>query len=129
MAVAQLYKYEKFPEVFTGIGLPGGVVWSPIYAALIVTGEVLALPFLLRMSLSPAMRLVSMVAGWLVVAGWLAITITTNVAGYTGNSGILGATLPTVSGWWTVCLFMVLGVLAGWCAWTMWPCRSVATKH
>jgi hypothetical protein len=129
LAVAQLYKYEEFPDVLAGLGLPGGVVWAPLYAALIVIGEVLAVPFLLRMRLSPAMRIVSMASGWLVIGLWLIIAITGNLSGYAGNSGVLGATLPVVLGWWTVFVFAALGVLAGWSAWGMWPCRQPRVKQ
>ena len=129
LAVAQLYKYEEFPDVLAGLGLPGGVVWAPLYAALIVICEVLAVPFLLRMRLSPAMRIVSMVSGWLVIGLWLIIAITGNLSGYAGNSGVLGATLPVVLGWWTVFVFAALGVLAGWSAWGMWPCCQPGVKQ
>ena len=120
LAVAQLYKYEEFPDVLAGLGLPGGVVWAPLYAALIVIGEVLAVPFLLRMRLSPAMRIVSMASGWLVIGLWLIIAITGNLSGYEGNSGVLGATLPVVLGWWTVPVFAVMVVLAGWRSCGLW---------
>jgi hypothetical protein len=129
LAVAQLYKYEDFPSVIKGFGLSGGAIWASLYAAVIVIGEVLAVPFLLRMPLSPAMRIVSMVSGWLVIVGWLVIALVNNITGYVGNSGILGATIPVVSGWWTVFVFIALGVLAVWSAWGMWPCRSVTVKH
>lgn len=129
LAVAQLYKYEDFPDVIKGFGLSGGATWASMYAALIVVGEVLAVPFLLRMPLSPAMRIVSMVSGWLVIAGWLVVALASNVTGYVGNSGVLGATVPVVSGWWTVFAFIAMGVLAAWSAWGMWPCRPVAIKQ
>ena len=129
LAVAQLYKYEDFPEVLAGFGLPGGAVGAPIYAALIVTAEVLAVPFLLRMRLSPAMRIVSMASGWLVIGLWLMIAIAGNLAGYMGNSGVLGATVPVIIGWWMVFMFVALGVLAGWSAWGMWPCHQTSTNR
>lgn len=129
LAVAQLYKYEDFPDVISGLGLPGGDVWASTYAAPIVVGEVLAVPFLLRMKLSPAMRIVSMVAGWLVILGWLMIAILTNVNGITVNSGVLGATVPVIAGWWMTGVFLALGLLAAWSAWGMWPCRAVTAKH
>ena len=129
LAVAQLYKYEEFPDVLAGLGLPGGVVWAPIYAALIVTGEVLAVPFLLRMRLSPAMRVVSMVSGWLVSGLWLVIAAIGSLAGDAGNSGILGATVPVPAGWWMACVFIALGILAAWSAWGMWPCQRQSAKQ
>jgi len=130
LAVAQLYKFEHFPEVIANLGLPGGAAWSSIYAALLVVGEVMALPFLLRMTLSPAMRVASMVSGWLVIAGWLCIAVWSNLGIDGGvNSGVLGATIPIVLGWWMVCVFIALGVLAAWSAWGMWPCRNGVIKR
>jgi len=130
MAVAQLYKFEEFPDVIAVLGLPGGHTWAPTYAALFVAGEVLALPFLLRMTLSPAMRVVSMVSGWLVIAGWMIVTVVGNVmAGQLLNGGILGATIPVALGWWQMFIFVALGILAAWSAWGMWPCRRESTKY
>ena len=130
LAVAQLYSFEDFPEVITGLGLPGGAIWASTYASLLVTGEVLALPFLLRMTLSPAMRIVSMVTGWMVIVAWFIIMIWTNInIDEPVNSGILGATVPVALGWWAVCVFVALGALAAWSAWGMWPCPTKKTKH
>jgi hypothetical protein len=130
LAVAQLYRFEDFPNVIADIGLPGGATWASTYAALLVTGEVLAIPFLLRMMLSPAMRIVSMVSGWLVIAGWLSIVVWSNlVLDHEVNSGILGAAVPIEQGWWVVCIFVALGLLAAWSAWGMWPCRKDGTKQ
>lgn len=129
LAVAQLYKYEHFPDVIADLGLPGGAAAASIYAALLVFGEVLALPFLLRMQLSPAMRVISMVSGWLTIVGWLVIAVWSNLVVDGVNSGVLGATVPVVLGWWTVCVFVALGVLAAWSAWGMWPCRKDTKKH
>ena len=119
-AVAQLYKFEDFPDVIAMLGLPGGVTWSPIYAALLVVGEVLSVPFLLRMRLSPAMRILSMVTGWLVIVLWLFIVIWASATGNNANVGILGATVPVPAGWWMACIFVALSVLAAWSAWGLW---------
>ena len=127
LAVAQLYSYEDFPQVVAGFWLPGGQVTAHIVAALLVVGEVAAVPFLLSMRLSPAMRWVSMVSGWLVIVGWLLISLWVNASmDPVGNAGVLGATIPTPAGWWIVSIFAALGVLAGWASWGMWPYRSVA---
>jgi hypothetical protein len=122
LAVTQLFKFESFPAVIAGFWLPGGEPTSKLIAALLVTGEVMALPFLLSMRLSPAMRIFSMVLGWLTVAGWLFLALwanlTTNVV---GSMGIFGATLKLPVGWWAVFFFAALGVLAAWASWGMWP--------
>ncbi|MDB5186811.1 MAG: rane protein of unknown function [Candidatus Saccharibacteria bacterium] len=122
LAVAQLYSYEDFPSVITSLGLHDGRPLSDLYAALLVTGEVLAIPFLLSMRLSRAMRFVSMTAGWLVIIAWLKTAVIVNVtANAVTNSGVLGATIPIVPGWWMVCFFMVLALMSAWASWGMWP--------
>lgn len=122
LAVTQLFKFESFPAVIAGFWLPGGEPTSKLVAALLVTGEVMALPFLLSIRLSPAMRVCSMVLGWLTIAGWLFLALwanlTTNVV---GSMGLFGATLRLPVGWWAVFFFAALGVLAVWASWGMWP--------
>lgn len=123
MVVAQLFTYEEFANVIKGMWLPLPQ-WSPVRAAILVTLEVIALPFLLAMRLSPAMRVVSMVAGWLVAILWLGISLWINLNGaIVANSGFLGATIDLPVGWWNVLFCVSLGVLAGWASWGMWPLR------
>jgi hypothetical protein len=128
MVVAQLFTFETFPKVIANMGLPGGEGVASIRAALIVTLEVVALPFLLSMRLSPAMRVVSMVSGWLVVTAWLAASLWLNLStSIASNSGLLGDTISLPVGWWNVLFCLSLGVLAAWSAWGMWP--SVHPRH
>lgn len=122
LAVAQLFKFEAFPAVIAGFWLPGGEPTAKLVAALFVTGEIFALPFLLSMRLSPAMRVFSMVLGWLVLAGWLFLALWANLTtSVVGSMGFLGATLALPVGWWAVFFFAALGVLAAWASWGMWP--------
>jgi hypothetical protein len=124
MAVAQLFTFEKFPDVIMQMWLPYGGL-ALILAAFIVTLEVVALPFLLFMRLSPAMRVVSMVAGWLGVVAWLGISLWENISGsITANSGLLGDTISLPVGWWSVLVCVALGVLMAWASWGMWPFAS-----
>jgi hypothetical protein len=122
MAVAQLFTFEKFPETINAMWLPGGDSLSSVWAALITTLEVGAVPFLLAMRLSPLMRICSMVAGWLVIATWLIVTLLQNLGqNVVVNSGLLGATVKLPVGWWNVLFCVAIGVLAAWAAWGMWP--------
>lgn len=127
LAVAQLYSFEDFPDVLASLWLPGGHPFATLLAALIVTGEVLAVPFLLSMRLSPAMRAMSMFAGWGVMLTWIKLTVfslmTTDAV---INSGVLGATIPVAPGWWLVGVFIVLGAATGWVSWGLWPLRMRA---
>lgn len=113
MVVAQLFEFEKFVPLVESFWLPGGVVAASLAAALLVTTEVLAIPYLLNIPLSPAMRVLSatfavgVAAAWLGLGVWL--TVTTNAV---DNFGILGTTVPVAVGWWSVAMGAVLLALA-----------------
>jgi hypothetical protein len=122
MVVAQLFTFEKFPEVISAMWLMPDQSLTSVKAAIIVALEVAAIPFLLAMRLSPLMRIFSMAAGWLVIAAWLIVTLCQNLSSNViANSGLLGATVKLPVGWWDVLLCVALGILAAWAAWGMWP--------
>lgn len=128
MAVTQLLTYDKFVTLLGSYMLPFDLIGTGILAAVIIFMELLALPFLLRLHLSPAMRVVSMVAGWLVIGIWFVLEIWFNHPFIlrigmvpATNAGLLGSTVPLTLGWWTVLFVVALGVLAAWSAWGMWP--------
>lgn len=122
LAVAQLYSYEEFPDVIASLWLPGGRTFASLLAALIVVLEVAAIPFLLSMWLSPAMRIVSMVAGWLAATTWIGLSVWANVSvNAITNSVVLGATIPTATGWWQVLVFVVIAGLLTYISWSKWP--------
>jgi hypothetical protein len=121
MIVGQLFTFEDFPGVLGSMWLPGGETFAVMAAAVIVTLEVLTLPFLLRLRLSVAMRVVSMMAGWLVLVIWLVISLGNVLSGSVVNGGLMGATVPLPVGWWGVLFCIALGTLAAWSAWGMWP--------
>jgi hypothetical protein len=128
LAVAQLYSFEDFPGVIASFWLPGDVP-DQLVAALLVALEVLAIPFLLFMRVSPAMRIASMLAGWVVVVGWLAIALWINLTiNVVTNSGVLGETIPVAPGWWMIAFFAVLAVMMGWVSWQMMPVRAATSS-
>lgn len=122
LALAQLFTFDKFLVLVEGFGLPGGVVSAHLFVSLVVISEVFALPFLLRLNLSPLMRFVSMVFGWLVPLAWLKIALwlilTTNSV---ANIGLLGTAVVLVPGWWAVFVSLAIGLLAAWASWGLWP--------
>lgn len=121
MATAQLFSFEKFPDVIKHMWLPFEGL-DQLRATLLVVAEVLALPFLLSMPLSKAMRILSMILGWVAIGVWFMISLWVNLSGdIVTNSGLLGATVPLPTGWWTLLFCLALGVLAVWSAWGMWP--------
>lgn len=119
LALLQLFHFEEFPARLEAVGISPGL--TPLLATFIVTAEVLALPFALRMYLSPAFRIVSMVAGWLVCIKLLGVAVVENIVSLGGYDAVFGATLPLPVGGWTICAMLALCVLAGWTAWGMWP--------
>lgn len=126
LAVSQLFTFEQFAEVlqqrYAGLDNVAAVL-----AACIVILEVAAIPFFLAMPLSPAARVLSMVAGWVAIGIWFVLSLTALAAG-NDSTALLGATLDVPGGWWTVCFTLGLGVLAGWTSWGMWPTPSRRRK-
>ena len=120
MAVAQLFTFEDFVPLTLTYNLP----WLSPYlvAPLIVTAEVFAIPFLLRMSLSPAFRILSMFLGWLTAGLWFYISFwVVSTAQAVDTIGFLGTVGTFTPGWWAVCFSFALGILAAWASWGMWP--------
>ncbi len=124
MTVAQLFSFDKFIPLLNSFNFPGGISGQMIAVVLVVSG-VWALPFLLQMKLSTAMRWVSMVAAWIVVAVWIALTLWVNISSSAiENVGLLGASVTLIPGWWAVCVALALGVLIAWASWGQWPGRT-----
>ena len=123
LAIAQLFSFSKFSGAIYDMWLPGvDMVLAKLLAALVVIGEVFAVPFLLRMHLSPLMRLVSMVLGWLSIAWWLYVLVWENVTPMAlANNGLFGGTIALPVGWWSVCFMLGVAVLAAWASWGLWP--------
>ncbi len=124
-AVAQLFSFDKMPDLFDSFWLPGGVGFSHFLVALLVIVEVFALPFLLRVRVSLAMRFFSMLCSWLVAGIWMFISLwlalSTNVL---DNIGLLGTVIKLAPGWWAVLVSLGLAILAGWSSWSMWPIKT-----
>ncbi len=121
-AVSQLFAYENYPSIMNSYGLPGLGGLGLLLAALIVILEVFAIPFLLFMRVSPLMRLVSMVCGWLAITFWLIVSIWIATANYyIPNAGLFGSAVPVPRGWWLFCFVVVLAVLVIYVSHAMWP--------
>jgi hypothetical protein len=128
MTIGQLFTFENFPALIAKLWLPGGEVTAKVLASILVIIEVLALPFLLGMRLSPLFRVTSMVLGWCVVAIWMIIAFWENIMVTSITSyGVFGATIPLPVGWWNVFFSLALGILLVWASWGMWPLKS--KKH
>ena len=122
---AQLFSFERFMPLIESFGLP----WGRALAILLVVGSVLALPFLLRMKVSVGLRWLSMICGWVVAVIWLFLSIWINSVDIViYNSGILGASVSVLPGWWLVFVAIGFGILAVWSAWGLWPGRRISLE-
>jgi hypothetical protein len=128
-AVAQLFTFDNFLILIESFWMPGGKTFAYLLGSSIVVSEVLAIPFLLQIKLSPLMRIISMVMSWLVPLLWFIISIWLMVTiNAVSNFGLLGTTVDLLPGWWTVFISIALGVLAAWASWGLWPCQKPKSK-
>lgn len=124
MVVAQLFSFEKFIPTIADYGLAGGHGTATLFASLIVISEVFALPFLLRMPLSPLMRWFSLLCGLFLAGLWVGLAIVgASVIGL-DNSGMLGTKVPIAGGAPQIFVALTLGVLAIWSVSGLWPIRK-----
>ncbi len=124
MAVTQLFTFETMLVLFGGFGLPGGSATGYGLAATVVAAEVFALPFLLRMRLSPAFRWFSLGLGILVGVLWLFISSWIVITGGAESVGFVGTFVALLPGWWAVLVSIAILLLGIWSAWGMWPTTS-----
>lgn len=129
MVVAQLFTFDEFLKLVTSFGFPGGIQYAHFITTFLVVAEVFALPFLLRMPLSPAFRWVSMILGWLVALIWAKLTIWLVIQdSIINNVGFLGTVVDLTPGWWAIFMSIAFGVLAAWASWGMWPYQQGAKR-
>jgi hypothetical protein len=122
MSVAQLFTFESFLKLMTSFEFPGGIKYAYFLTALLVVAEVFALPFLLRMALSPAFRFLSMLCGWLVALIWAKLTIWMVLVNTPiNNVGFFGTVINVTPGWWAAFISIAFGLMAAWASWGMWP--------
>lgn len=122
MAVAQLFTFEKFLTLIISFQLPISVLAVCALTPIIVACEVFALPFLLRMTVSPAFRGLSMLCSWLVPVIWVSISTSLVLSNSTVDTvGFLGTAVKLVPGWWAVFISILFGIMAAWASWGMWP--------
>lgn len=124
MAVAQLFSFEEFLVHIQQLGLPMGETATYILGPIIVVSEVFAIPFLLRMTLSPAFRYVSMFMGWFVAVIWFYISFwLASTYSQLDTVGFLGTVGNLTPGWWAVFVSISLLILTIWSTWGLWPAQ------
>jgi hypothetical protein len=122
LAVTQLFSFDQFLVVVRDFALLGGKPGAYFLATVIVIAEVFALPFLLRMQVSVAMRYLSMAMGWLVALLWLGITAWLVATGSNvTNIGVFGDVVSFAPGWLSVLCGLGLSALSAVVSWGMWP--------
>lgn len=122
IVLCQLFTFEEFISLINTFNLPGGLVFSNLVGSTIVISEVFAVPFLLGMKLSPLMRIVSMASGWLAAISWIKLSVWLYVTSSSvANVGIFGDLLKIQPGFLAIFISLVLGFLAAWSSWGLWP--------
>lgn len=122
LVLAQLFTFDKFAPLVESFNFPGGELTGRLAASMLVICEVLALPFLLRLKLSPLMRAVSMILIWVVPVFWLKASLWLVLTdSRVSNIGFLGTLVKLTPGWWAVFVSLALGFLAAWASWGLWP--------
>lgn len=122
MTLGQLFSFEKFIPLIRDYWLPGGEGTGTLVACLIVISQVFALPFLLRMPLSPLMRWFSLSCGVAAACLWLLLgTVAVVAENAMTNSGVLGMKIVVPSGAPQLLWAVGMSALAAWAAWGLWP--------
>lgn len=126
MALGQLYTFDDFVALIGTYALPLPNALVYVIAPLLVACEVGAIPFLLKMHLSPAFRFLSMILGWIVAGVWFLLTFWILISNASVSTiGFLGTAISLAPGVWALLLSIAFGILAAWASWGMWP---IATK-
>lgn len=111
LALTQLATFETFTQIIGSYSLVPGQGATAL--ALVITAlEILSLPALLRLKLSPAMRIISTAAVFLVPLLWLQLTAWQFISGFIlVNPGYFGSLVSQPYGWWLIVEVLVyLGV-------------------
>ncbi|HWT39813.1 MAG TPA: hypothetical protein VN081_00875 [Dongiaceae bacterium] len=122
MAVGQLFNFPAFVVLFNSFAFPFPGWFNAMLPAFLIASEVFAIPFLLRMQLSPAFRWFSLFLGFLTAIIWLFVALwVITYYPLAKTIGFLGTDVHLVPGWWAVCMSLAFGILAVWAAWGLWP--------
>lgn len=110
LIITQLFTFEKFADITSGWHMAGGGIMAALLAGLLPLLELGSLPFLLSMDMSRGSRCISQACLVAVSAAWFGVALWCFLAVPMSESGLFGATLPLLNGWWTVAFTGLLGV-------------------
>lgn len=116
MALVQLFRIDTFLPILDK-NLPGGSGWAGIFGVFIILSEVFAIPFALRMKLSPLAHLKSGALVVLAPLWWFLIDIWT--LGLTDNTGQLGKFVAVPGTVWVLLLNLVWVVFSYYTLYTL----------
>lgn len=123
MVAAWLLGFNHFVVALDSYDLPvsNNGLSAAIYLA---CAGILAVPFLLGMKLSPAMRIVSMLAGWATAVSWFGLSVWSTVfADRIDSVALIAPAFNLPPGWWMVILAAGICMLSAWSSWGLWPHR------
>ena len=116
LLLCQLFTFEKFPEILSGVGANSSM--SLVVMMVLVITELVSLPFLIGMEISRLVVLISRAAGFISLG---AMTIINVIAVMNGSPAVMfGATLKNVSG--------LVGVLMLAIMWLLLMIANILTK-
>ena len=110
LIITQLFTFEKFADITSGWHVAGGNIMAALLAGVLPLLELGGLPFLLSMDMSRGSRRISQACLLVVSAVWFSVALWCFLAVPMSESGLFGATLPLLNGWWTVAFTGLLGV-------------------
>lgn len=119
--VAQLFTFEDFLSIFVDMHLASDAM-TYLVASSLVSAEVFSLPFLLRLKLSRAMRVFSMLLLWMVTLSWFTLGVILPIAEPgMSTTGLLGSLVDVKPGYPLIISAVLFGLLTTWSTWGLWP--------
>lgn len=129
MALCQLFTFDDFIILIESFWLPISDSLAYLLTSVIIVSEIFAIPFLIRMRLSPLMRIICMILGWLVPLIWVILSLWVNLTvNNISNIGFLGGLIDLTPGLWTIFLSISLGIMSVWASWGMWPINNTLSS-
>lgn len=114
MTLLHLVRFDKLIPIID-IVLPGDMTWAVAFSCVVVTMEVFALPFLLRMKLSPLARVCGGLCAVLAPLAWTCLTIW--ALGDFTTTGQFSSYVDITPNWW---LLIANYVWLGASYWVLW---------
>lgn len=114
-SLLQLIAFEKLPLIVSSVWGFTDSELGAVVAALVVTAQVLGIPYLLNMQLSAAMRVVSAIAAFAAAGYWFWLGLHTSMElVLVSNSGLGGVYASIPGGSWLLWFGLGMTLLVGW---------------